>query len=118
MPPLLAPDVRRALYAAAVAGFGVLTILNAMTDAQTTAWLNLVTAVLAALALVNADWSNLWGIVRGSVYSVAAAAFTLVTIYGVMTDAQTTAWLTLIQSLVALLSAANVPSQVSSDQES
>ncbi len=111
MSRILNPTTRQGAYVFAVALFGVLTIMRITSDDQASAWLNLITVILGVLAAVNTDWSNAWGILRGSIYSLAAAAFAVLTIYGLTTDEQTTAWLTLIQTLVPLLAAVNVKTQ-------
>lgn len=51
--PLHSPKFRAALYALAVAVFAVLAVYGIATQEQTAAWLNLVAAGIAALALVN-----------------------------------------------------------------
>lgn len=107
---LLPAPVRRYVYVFATMFFGILSIYGFASDRQTSAWLTLISALLAALAAVNADWSNLWGVIRGSIYTLAVPLFAVLGIYGVVTDDQAGLWLNLISTAVAGLSAANVPS--------
>jgi quinol-cytochrome oxidoreductase complex cytochrome b subunit len=51
--PFRSPKFRAALYAAAVAIFALLGVYGIATQEQTSAWLNVVAAATAALALVN-----------------------------------------------------------------
>ena len=53
MPDFLNEKVRAAIYALAVAVFGVLGIYGLVTSEQVGAWLAVVSALVAVLALVN-----------------------------------------------------------------
>lgn len=109
---LLPAPVRRYVYVFATMFFGILSIYGFASDRQTSAWLTLISALLAALAAVNADWSNLWGVIRGSIYTLAVAVLGVLGVYNLVTDEQTSLWLNLISTAVAGLSAVNVPSGI------
>jgi hypothetical protein len=51
--PFLNPKFRAALYAVAVAAFALLGVYGVATQEQTSAWLNVLAALIAALALIN-----------------------------------------------------------------
>jgi uncharacterized membrane protein len=55
---LLTPKVRAAIYVLAVALFAVLGVYGLVTREQTAAWLELVAAAVALLALVNVPRST------------------------------------------------------------
>ena len=51
--PFLNPKFRAALYALAAAAFALLGIYGVATQEPTSAWLNVLAALIAALALIN-----------------------------------------------------------------
>ena len=51
--PFRSPKFRAALYALAAAAFALLGVYGVATQEQTSAWLNVVAALIASLALLN-----------------------------------------------------------------
>lgn len=106
---MLSNRTRAALYLVAGVAFMLLTFYNAATKEQSATWLLLISTVLAILSAINADRSNIWGVLRGGLYMLAAALFAVMAMYGWINNEQTAVWLSAIQGLMPIFALYNVP---------
>ena len=100
---------RAAIYALAVAVFGAIGVTGAINDEQTSAWLTLVQAGTALLAALFTPWTaGLAAMIRGVTYSLVAAVFGVLAVYGIVNSEQVTSWLSICSALIAIMSLVNV----------